>query len=172
MKTPKVIKAGTTKFLDVFGPTLQLLTSPSEPDIEYCVMEGTIPPGVSVPLHSHPDNESFYVLAGVAQFLAQQEGGFNWLELKVGDFVHIPGNVKHAWKNTATENLVTLTTTTPALGRFFQEVGRVVEPGEQQRAPTPEEIGHFVQISIQKYHYWLGTPEENAAVGISLSMEG
>ena len=168
MKTSNVIKAGTTKLLNVLGPTLQMLTSPTEPGIEYCVMEGTIPPGVSIPLHSHPDNESFYVLAGVAQFLAQQEDGFNWVELKIGDFVHIPGNVKHAWKNTSNDNLVTLTTTTPALGKFFQEVGRMIEPGEQQGIPTPEEVDHFVQISIQKYHYWLATPEENAAVGIIL----
>jgi hypothetical protein len=37
------------------GPTLEFLILPEEADSAYCVMTGTMPPGVSVPLHSHPD---------------------------------------------------------------------------------------------------------------------
>jgi hypothetical protein len=33
--------------------------------------------------------------------------------------------------------------------------------------PTPEQVTHFVKTSL-KYGYVLGTPEENATVGIDL----
>ncbi|RWN65916.1 MAG: hypothetical protein EOR99_19420 [Mesorhizobium sp.] len=39
--------------LDMLGPVVQFLTAPR--DGEPCVMRGTIPPGVTVPLHSHAD---------------------------------------------------------------------------------------------------------------------
>jgi hypothetical protein len=38
---------------------------------------------------------------------------------------------------------------------------REVEP------PTPEELQHFAATAI-RYGYWLATPEENAAVGLTL----
>jgi quercetin dioxygenase-like cupin family protein len=46
--------------LDVLGPTVEFMVLPSESEDRYCVLKGTIPPGVSVPLHSHPDDESFF----------------------------------------------------------------------------------------------------------------
>ena len=69
------------------GARMELL-SPSNEDA-YCVLRGTIPPGVSVPLHSHADAESFYVLSGEAEALVQTEGGFEWQMLRRGDFIHI-----------------------------------------------------------------------------------
>jgi len=35
--------------LDVLGPTVEFLVLPSESAAGYCIMKGTIPPGVSVP---------------------------------------------------------------------------------------------------------------------------
>src|SRR6478752_9171892 len=54
--------------------------------------------------------------------------------------------------------------TTTRLGRFFQEVARtgVTHP------PTPAELAEFVALAT-KYGYDLGTPEQNAAIGIALS---
>jgi hypothetical protein len=36
--------------LDILGPTVEFLTLPSEHGGVYCVLKGTIPPGVSIPL--------------------------------------------------------------------------------------------------------------------------
>jgi hypothetical protein len=46
--------------LDVLGPTVELLVLPSDCEGEYCVVKGTNPPGISVPLDSHPADESFF----------------------------------------------------------------------------------------------------------------
>jgi quercetin dioxygenase-like cupin family protein len=167
MSATHIVNKGAYGRLDVFGPIVEFLSSPDEPDAIYCVMIGTIPPGVSVPLHSHADIESFYVLSGSVQALTQRGDRFEWLDVKPGDFIHVPGNAKHAFRNQGSEPVVELITTTPNLGKFFQEIGRPVAPGVSAPPPAPDEIQHFLEIA-SRYRYWNGSPEENAAIGISL----
>lgn len=75
MRTVHFVGAGKHGLLDVFGPTVEFLTSPEE-TASYCVMIGTVPRGVSVPLHSHPDPESFYLLSGIIEVLSQRNDDF------------------------------------------------------------------------------------------------
>jgi uncharacterized RmlC-like cupin family protein len=128
-------------------------------------MLGTIPAGVSVPLHSHRAVESFYVLSGSIQALSEQGSDLKWIDAKEGDFVHIPGSAKHAWRNTSSKPVRCLITTTPEIGRFFQEVGGPIVSGYHSRPPTPEELDQFTRVAA-KYQHWLGGPAENAALGI------
>jgi anti-sigma factor ChrR (cupin superfamily) len=60
MPATQLVRESSYGVLDVLGPTVEFLTAPSEKDAEFCVMRGTIPPGVSVPLHSHADFETFF----------------------------------------------------------------------------------------------------------------
>ncbi len=152
--------------LDVFGPTLEFLTSPQEAHNDLCVMRGVTPPSVFVPLHSHLDVEDFFILSGQAQALKQVPGGYEWIDGKAGDLIHVPSGVPHAWRNVSNEPLVVLIFTTPKMGRFFQEVGRSVTGAPQP--VTPEDLARFLAVSAE-YGYWNATPEENAAVGIPLS---
>jgi quercetin dioxygenase-like cupin family protein len=85
--------------LDVLGPTVEFLVLPSECEGGYCVIKGTIPPGISVPLHSHPDDESFFLLSGSVQALMQRQNDFEGATMSAGDFRHVPQGVRHAWKN-------------------------------------------------------------------------
>jgi quercetin dioxygenase-like cupin family protein len=54
----------TGKVLELFGPTVEFLTSPQDAQNDFCVLRGTISPGAFVPLHSHPDTEDFLVISG------------------------------------------------------------------------------------------------------------
>jgi len=167
MQTAQIVSDGMYGVLEVFGPTLEFLIPPDEAGAVYCVMMGSMPPGVSVPLHSHPDIESFFLLSGVVQVLSQSAQNFEWLDVKPGDFVHVPSGAKHAFRNIGTEPAVQLITTTPRLGRFFREVGRPIKPGAPQLPPpTAGELQHFARTAA-RYRQWLGTPAENAAIGIS-----
>src|SRR3954451_21698326 len=129
MNTTYIVHRKRQGSLDVFGPTIEFLTLPEEMDGSYCVMMGTIPAGVSVPLHSHPDLESFFLISGTVDALSHDGEKFEWLAVKPGEFVHVPSNAKHAWRNISSEPALQLITTTPKLGRFFQEIGRPVTPG-------------------------------------------
>jgi hypothetical protein len=132
------------------------------------MMIGTIPPGISVPLHSHADVESFYLLSGQLQALTQQGDRLEWLDVGAGDFVKVPSGARHAFRNQSTEPVIELITTTPKLGRFFREIGRPVMRGVPLPPPTLDDVRRFLEIAA-KYGYWIATPEENAAAGISIS---
>jgi quercetin dioxygenase-like cupin family protein len=162
-----IVNQGTYGALDVFGPTIEFLTLPEESDIAYCVMKGTIPSGSSTPLHSHPDIESFFLVSGSVQVLSQRREKFEWQDVRPGEFVHVPSNAKHAFRNISGQPVVQLITTTPKLGRFLQEVGRPITPGAPLPPPTPDDLQHFVSVAA-KYNYWLGNRAENAAIGIDV----
>jgi quercetin dioxygenase-like cupin family protein len=168
MQCTHIVNEGTHGILEVFGPTVEFLIVPEKAEGAYCVMTGTIPPGVSVPLHSHPDIESFFLVSGAVQVMSQRNGKSKWFDVRPGEFVHVPSNAKHAWRNTSSEPAVQLITTTPKLGRFFQQIGRPVRAGAPLAPPTFDDLQHFMRVAA-KYNYWLGSPAENAAIGLVLS---
>lgn len=147
--------------LDVFGGTVEFL-SWSE---EFCVMRAVIPPGSVVALHSHPDPEDFFILSGRHEVLVSGANGLVWRNVSAGDYVRIPGNVMHGHRNLTDRPAVDLSITTARLGRFFQEGGIPVTGTPEPK--TPQQLAFFVETCV-KYGYRLGTPEENAAVGIDL----
>jgi hypothetical protein len=69
----------TGKILELFGPTAELLTSPQDAHNAFCVLRGTIPPGVSVPLHSHLDTEDFLIISGEVEGLRQDSASCPFL---------------------------------------------------------------------------------------------
>jgi quercetin dioxygenase-like cupin family protein len=149
--------------IDLFGPRIEFLTPPDGALLS--VMKGVVPAGAVVPLHSHADVEAFYITGGQLQMFFQTEN--NWIAVRSGQFVFIPGNEKHAWRNVSAKEATVLIITTAKLGNFFDEIGVTISGESQSLAPSPERLQHFVETGI-RYGYWLGNPEENAAIGISL----
>jgi quercetin dioxygenase-like cupin family protein len=66
-----------SEILDLFGPTIQRVIPLSDGG-GHCLLKGTIPPGIMVPVHSHLDRETFYVLGGQIQTLR----GDSWQTLE------------------------------------------------------------------------------------------
>jgi quercetin dioxygenase-like cupin family protein len=151
---------------DHFGPTVEFLTSPEDEHSDFCVLKGTIPPGAAVPLHAHADTEDFLLISGSMEGLRQDAQGYTWISVSAGDYVHVPGDAHHAWRNRSSEPAVSLIITTRRMARFFQETGRPLASAAQPVAP--EELARFAAIAAS-YGHWLATPEENAAVGIDVS---
>ena len=155
-----VVNTGCGVKFNLGGPKFELLASAEES--AYWVMKGTLPADVSVPLHSHGDEESFYLISGEAQFLAPTTRGLQWKTLRQGDFVHIPSDVKHAWRNLSTNAAEVLLATTPKLGRFLCDAGQFVSVAGADGA-----LDKLMSLS-DSYGYWTGSPQENADVGIAL----
>jgi quercetin dioxygenase-like cupin family protein len=154
--------------IDVLGPVVEYLTAPGVLDDEPCVMRGTIPPGVVVPMHSHADPETFLPLSGELEGLVVSSEGFAWVAIGPGDVFHVPGHARHAFRNTTGEPAVMHLVSTARIGRFLQELG--VPVGEGSTAawpPSDEAIARFLATAA-RYGYWNATPEENAAVGLHL----
>lgn len=156
----------TGKVLELFGPTVEFLTSPQDTQSDFSVLRGTIPPGVSVPLHSHADTEDFLVISGEVEGLRQDGEDYTWIGANAGDYIHVSSNARHAWRNVSGTSTLVLIITTKKLGQFFQETGR-----PEMSSPLPvtlEDLAHFAAISA-RYGYWNASPAENAQVGIHLS---
>jgi quercetin dioxygenase-like cupin family protein len=152
----------STETVSILGPTLEYLTAP-ESDTGPCVLRGTIPPRGAVPLHSHSDPETFLLLSGEAEGLCVSDDGYAWVPVRPGDVFHVPGGARHAWRNPSLEPMVSIIVTTGKLGRFFREVGRLLDD-----AGTPEEELKRFLATADRYGYWNATPEENAEVGLYL----
>jgi mannose-6-phosphate isomerase-like protein (cupin superfamily) len=142
-------------------PSNNYLTDLSFPLDDYCVLSAEMPAGVIVPLHSHHDRESFYILAGEVNLY----DGTSWRILRQGDFVDVPSNTKHAWRNASQSSASLLIVTTVRMGVFLQQASSTAETElDNQTASTQKE--HFFKL-IQEYGYWLGSPEDNQAIGLS-----
>jgi quercetin dioxygenase-like cupin family protein len=156
----------TGKVLELFGPTVEFLTSPQDAQNDFCVLRGTISPGAFVPLHSHPDTEDFLIISGELEGLRQDSEDHTWIGAKAGDYIHVPSNARHAWRNLSGTPTVVLIITTKKIGQFFQETGRPVT--ESPQPVTSEDLARFAAISA-KYGYWNASPAENILVGIHSS---
>jgi quercetin dioxygenase-like cupin family protein len=150
---------------DIVGPKVRFVVEPAETSGAFGIIEGVIEPGVIVPLHSHADPEVFFVLEGRLEFLRHDGASGRWMTAGAGEVVSIPSGVKHALRNTSSSTPVkALLTTTPNIYGFFHELSR---PSQSNGRPTEEEMQRLFKLAA-KYGYWMASPEENEAVGISL----
>jgi uncharacterized RmlC-like cupin family protein len=90
--TSKVASPNET--LDLFGHQIQHLTALSDADGGYCLVGSNFPAGAVVPIHSHAERETFYILAGEPQALWED----HWSTLVTGDVLDVPGGIKHVAK--------------------------------------------------------------------------
>lgn len=150
------------EIFNVFGPMIQFLSS-DERECDPCIMRSIIPPGVTVPLHSHPEPETFITIAGQIEGLKESAGNFEWVPIGRGDVFHVPGGVKHAFRNQSDEPANIVIAAPRSIGRFFREIGTPDAP--PPGPPSAKVIRRFMETS-ERYGYWNATPEENARVGI------
>ena len=162
-----LIQTNRLEMVDVLGPIVGFLTPPADDDTSSCVLLGMIPAGGFVPLHSHPDPETFIAISGDLEGLAERPGGFDWVQIAPGRAFHVPANAKHAFRNRSLHPAVSYVATTSKLGRFFREVGAPVQLQRQSGPPSPETVRHFLDTA-ERYGYWNGSAEDNAAVGLQV----
>jgi uncharacterized cupin superfamily protein len=127
---------------------------------DYCVFTAELPAGMIVPLHSHADRETFYVLAGEMSFY----NGTSWQLLKKGASIDVLNNARHAWHNTSQSTASLLVVTTVRVGKFLQRISDSIETTlDTQDASKQKE--HFFKL-VEEHGYWLGSPEDNKDIGL------
>ena len=112
------------------------------------------------------DTEDFFVISGEIEGLRQDSEGYKWIGAKTGDYIHVPSNARHAWRNVSNKPTLVYIITTKNMGHFFQETDRL-ETNTSQPV-TSEDLARFTEIST-RYGYWNASSEENASVGIRMS---
>jgi len=127
-------------------------------------MRGVVPPGVTVPLHSHDDAEDFFILSGTQQVLSESDSGCNGVTLMRGICPH------PSWDPARAPQRVR-----PAGGRasHHRRAARAILSRDRParlltQPPTPDELADFITVAT-KYGYILGTLEQTPLSGIALS---
>lgn len=162
-ETKSITRGAEQQTFIVLGVLLQFLSTPDQINDQISVMRGTVHPGVVIPLHSHADPEIFYVLTGSLEVFQSE----SWQTVAAGEALSVPGNVRHALQNTSPSPITLITMSKQELYNFFRELARPFDPNSPPAPPTPEEMQQLFSVA-KKYGYWLASPDENAAIGISL----
>jgi quercetin dioxygenase-like cupin family protein len=147
--------------IELLGVELEWKLTDVETKNQYCVLQATIPPGVMVPPHRHPDQEAFLVLDGAPEFALETPSGIDWCFAVPGEMVNIPPMKLHGFRNPTTSDVRVLITCTANLGRFFEDAGLPFEGQSPYRfkIPPPEQIQRVMEIGERYGHvYSSATP--------------
>jgi quercetin dioxygenase-like cupin family protein len=164
----RLINSKNEPTFNLLGPLVQFVVDPADAGGAFGLIQGVVAPGVAIPLHSHADPEILLVLDGDLEFLQHDGKAGRWLTARRGEIISIPGNVKHAMRNTSPENTSLLLVTTPDIYGFFRALATPPNPQAKSAQPGPADMERLVALGA-KYNYWLASPEENAAIGLNLS---
>jgi len=126
--------------LKIFDDVIYVKLSGQETGGRYALLEDVTPAGCGTPLHvHHREDEGFYVLEG--DYLFEADGKL--VEAHTGDFVFVPRDIPHRFRNVGKTTGTLLLTLEPAgLENFFEELSAVAGPPEPAKlAPLFEKYG-------------------------------
>jgi quercetin dioxygenase-like cupin family protein len=164
----KVIHGNEEPIFNVLGVLIRFLVPPTQSGDEIAMMHSVIGPGTVIPLHSHIDPELFFVLEGSIEVYRAGEGFDGWAVAEAGDSFLISSGIRHSLRNISASAATAIAVSRGSLYDFFRELAQPFDPAPPSQPPTPEEMVRVLGLAKQ-YGYWMGSPEENAAIGISLA---
>jgi quercetin dioxygenase-like cupin family protein len=115
----------------VMGDLFTFLVTGEDSGGSYFTLKVVVGPGNGPPPHiHHREEEQFYILDGELTF----QVGDQTLDVSAGDFIHIPRETVHSFKN-GPRPAKSFSTFSPAgIEDFFKEVG---DPATDRSAPPP-----------------------------------
>jgi quercetin dioxygenase-like cupin family protein len=147
--TPRMghVRAGEGHAIWMAGDTYTLKATAESTGGLLALLEASIPPGCGPPLHTHAgEDEAFYMLAGMLELSA----GADTILACAGDFVFMPRDTPHRFKNTGVDVARALILFAPAgFERFFEQAGAAARAGEQAPAPDDEQLARVVEIAFR-----------------------
>lgn len=148
------------EMLDVLGPLIDFKLS-SSLEAEFSVLRAIMPAGTLVPVHSHADLEVIVVLEGRINIWL----GGSWHAVEPGGAVEIPPHARHSLLNEEDTDAAVILVTTSAMRKFLQSVG--IPASNPPGAQDSKRVDDFINCALELGH-WLGTPEDQAALGSPL----
>ncbi|HEY6960276.1 MAG TPA: cupin domain-containing protein [Gaiellaceae bacterium] len=92
MSTARIASPGEPRWF--LGTLVHPLVSGEDTDGRFALWETVLPCGAAPPLHTHPQDETFYVLDGALTVWAEESAS----SCGRGDVVFVPGGVPHAFR--------------------------------------------------------------------------
>lgn len=131
----------------VFGHFFNLLVTGEESGGRYFIYEDLVPPGGGPPLHTHPDEELFYIIEGEFQFILNDLA--TPFRVAPGQLVKVPSNAVHTFKNVGETMGRTLTMLLPGdLEQYYRAVGTQVTDAAQ--IPDLSKVPDYANMNLSK----------------------
>lgn len=138
-------KADDGQALWMLGGLYEILVAGEETGDKVTVMRMTAPAGTGSPPHTHPGEESLYVLDGELNVHVGDEV----VAAGPGALFHFPAGTQE-WFQATTQATVLVTYTPGGIDRFFSEVG---EPASSRTLPPPSDeqpdFERIIQVAAQ-----------------------
>jgi quercetin dioxygenase-like cupin family protein len=141
-----LVKQGEGESLKVMGARLRFLCDSGQTGKAWSMMETILPKDSGPPLHEHPWDEAYYVLAGEVRFLLGSES----TDVGAGDFIYAPAGTLHGFQGLSDQAARVLILDVPGHAEaFFRELEREVKeiPGDLPKVPA---IGERHQIHFAR----------------------
>jgi quercetin dioxygenase-like cupin family protein len=145
----------------VMGTLFTFLVTGAESGGSYFTLIVTVPPDAGPPPHVHHlEEEQFYVLRGNVTFSV----GEQTFEATTGDFIHIPRETIHSFRNGSSESILLATFSPAGIEGFFRGVGDPVNDRSSTPPVTEETIARFLAAESagwKDHHDTLPPPSAN-----------
>jgi quercetin dioxygenase-like cupin family protein len=132
------------------GDLYRFLVTGAESGGSYFAMEAIVPPNGGPPPHIHRrEDETFYVVEGEIEFRL----GDDVIAGGVGDFVNVPRDTVHCFRNAGTDMARLIVTFSPAgIERFFEEtLERALDAGQPPRLDNVDEVAARYIAAAPRY---------------------
>jgi len=138
------VPANTGQAYWVMGDMFTYLVTGEGSGGSYFTLVADISPNAGPPPHIHHlEDEQFYVLEGALTFYVNEQT----IQVKAGDFLHIPRDTVHWFKNGPAPSKVLATFSPAGIEGFFREVGEPVTDRSASPPPVTEEtIARFLAV--------------------------
>jgi mannose-6-phosphate isomerase-like protein (cupin superfamily) len=154
-----IIAPKNKKTVVVLGEPVTTILSGEDTGGQYAIVESVTPPGGGVPLlHTHPVQETFWVIEGEYEIYGRDAAGNKYATpARVGEAVHVPNGSPHGFRNVGQTPGKLLFIFEPAgvMEDFFEEVGLPVADKTPEGPPDQEKL----MQALQRYNIvFLETP--------------
>jgi quercetin dioxygenase-like cupin family protein len=142
--------------MDVLGLRMNWKIKAKDTGYAFSVYEAELAPGQSIPLHTHPYPEFFYVLEGSLDF--ERIGGDSlkeWIRCHEGESVNVPINAPHGCTNRSDRSARFLSTSTYYHEAIFNEVGVLVSLEDEISPLSPEAVQRFETVAAQHQGFFV-----------------
>jgi quercetin dioxygenase-like cupin family protein len=128
------------------GDLFTYLVTGAESRGSYFTLLAKVQPNAGPPPHVHHlEEEQFYVLEGELTFSV----GDQTFQVRAGDFVHIPRDTVHSFKNGPAPSRLLITFSPAGIEGFFREVGEPVkDPSASPPGVTEKTIARLLAVEV------------------------
>lgn len=151
-KQHPAVAAGKGKTVSFLGELITVNLAGEETAGAYAIIEvSTVPQGGPAFLHTHPQQETFYIAEGEYEVYGCNDEGKYAMRAAAGDILHVPGGAPHGFKNIGSTMGRVLQVLEPAGGMeiLFVEGGTLVvdtaSPPVPAGPPDMERLGRLFE---------------------------